>query len=95
MISAMSNTAQRLDWRGWFLGIMSSVIAGGSGAVSAAFGTALVDWRDPDHFALQPGHLFYTMAICFVVSGVIALMTYLHNHPIPGDEPATPPVTPK
>ncbi len=88
MIATMVATANRMDWGGWIRGIVSAVIGGGSGAVSAGFGTVLSDWKDPDHFALQPGHLFETMGICFAFTGFLALMTFLHNHPIPDMEPA-------
>lgn len=88
MITAMAKTAKRLDWGAWFLGIMSSVIAAGSGAASGVFGTVILDSKDPDHYATTPGHLFYLGLMCFAFSGVTALFTYLHNHPVPDAEPA-------
>lgn len=88
ILTQMSKTATRMDWTSWLRGGISSFVAAGSGAVSAAFGTVIVDWNDPDHYATNPSHLFYVGTICFLFSGLMALMTFLHNHPIPDPEPA-------
>ncbi len=76
-------TAQRLDTRGWLLGIAGAAISGGAGAISAGFGTLVVDRSDPDGYALKAGHLFEFMAICFLFSGLVSLAKFLQIHPVP------------
>jgi hypothetical protein len=82
----MLTVASRLDWPGWLLGGMGAFISGGAGAISAGFGTMLVD---PDHFNLGSGahHLFEVMGITFLFSAVISLAKYLQMHPTPEQEP--------
>lgn len=89
MIAAVT-TAQRLDWKGWGLGAIGAAISGGAAAISAGFGTLVVDSADPDHYALKAGHIFEVMAVCFAISAVISLAKYLQIHPVPAEDASTP-----
>lgn len=81
----MSNpisTAQRLDWRGWWLGIWSALVTAGSGAVSSAVGTMVVD---PSDFNIHEGlhKLIEVMAFCFIIPGAQSMFKFLSTHPLP------------
>lgn len=82
MIVALK-TASSLDWSGWVLGIWGAAVSGGAGAVSAGFGTMVMDPKD---FNLGNGgghHLMELMGICFGFSAFISLMKFLQMHPAP------------
>jgi hypothetical protein len=84
MINAVT-TMSRLDWSGWWLGIMGALVSGGAGAISSGVGVTVVDGQDPDHFILKGGHMIEVMAICFLVSAIISLAKWLQLHPIPNE----------
>jgi len=78
----------KLTWGVWLYGLISALIGGGSGAVSAAIGVNLIDakdWNVTDH----TGHLFALMGVCFVVNGAIASFAYLAKSPLPQVETVT------
>lgn len=81
MIVALT-TAKKLNWTGWILGIWGAAISGGAGAVSAGFGTMIIDPKD---FNVASGfhHLFELMGVCFAFSAFISLMKFLQTHPVP------------
>lgn len=71
----------RLDWTLWLYGLITGFIAGGSGAVSAAFGLMVTD---PAHYNIgQPLKIFEVMAWTFVLPGFIAAFAYLKQNPLP------------
>lgn len=76
--------AQRLDWRGWFLGIMGAIISGGAGAIGGATGTMVLD---PATFNIHRGvhKIFEAMAISFGFSAITSLAKYLKTQPIPAE----------
>jgi len=78
----------RLDWDGWFRGLIGAIVSGGASSVSAGFGATVLD----------PGHdlnIFKLMAVTFGFSAFISLMKYLQVTPVPVPEPPEPaPVTP-
>ena len=76
-------TAQRLDWGAWVMGIWGAAVSGGAGAVSAGFGTMVMDPKDFNLGAGGSHHLFELMGICFGFSAFISLMKYLQTHPAP------------
>ncbi len=69
-----------MDWSTWTRGLATSFIGGGAGAVSAGFGTMIVDPKD---FNVYTGKLYAVMGVTFSFAGVMAMMQYLHNKPIP------------
>lgn len=92
-------TARRLDWQGWWLGIWSSAISGGAGAIGGGTGALVLD---PAKFNVLDGgglHLLAMIGIAFGVSGGFSLAKFLQTHPIPdvivngngnGDHPTLP-----
>jgi hypothetical protein len=82
MINAVT-TAQRLDWDGWFLGIMGAALSGGAGAVASGVGGVLMA---PNEFNLMQGkalHLLGLMGLTFLVSAIFSLCKYLQQKPVP------------
>jgi hypothetical protein len=80
----MIATGKKLDWDGWFLGIMGAIISGGAGAVGSGFGSMLVD---PEHFNVMQGgfkHMAVLMGATFVFSAVVSLAKFLQASPVPG-----------
>lgn len=69
-----------LDWTDWVRGLLTAFIGGGSGAVSAGFGTMVVDPKD---FNVYSGKIYEVMGATFLFSAVIQLFQYLHTKPIP------------
>jgi hypothetical protein len=66
-----------LDWSQWLYGLMSAVIGGGAGAATAGFSANIVV---PNLNATQTLSI---MGMTFVVSGVIAGLSFLHQQPLP------------
>lgn len=86
----MANIFSQLDWSNWIYGLVYALIGGGATAVTGAFATALVD---PDHFNIaHPAKLLETMAITFIIAGVLAGFGFLKQKPLPDRE--TPPIKP-
>jgi len=80
MIAAVA-TATRLDWSGWFRGIVGALVSGGAGSVSAGFAAMKLDkGHDLNVFAL--------MGITFLFSGVVSLAKFLQTTPVPNIEQA-------
>lgn len=69
-----------IDWTNWVRGLLAATIGGGAGAVQSGFGTMVVDPKD---FNIYTGKLYMVMGVCFCFSGIMSMMTYLHNKPIP------------
>lgn len=79
MITAVS-TFKHMDWAGWGLGIMRSMISGGAGAVTSGVTVGILD---PHDWNIHSGHLFELIGITFVGTGLIHMMTFLQTHPVP------------
>lgn len=77
-----------LSWQPWVYGLFSSLIGGGSGAVSAAIGVNILDPNDWG-ITRHPGHLFTLMGVCFAVNGAIATFAFLAKSPLPQVEVVT------
>lgn len=77
--------------RHWIHGLLSAIIGGGAGAVTATFSASLID---PQKFNLADPHgisnCLKMICLCFVVNGAIAMFAYLKQSPIPpeGDDTA-------
>lgn len=74
-----------LNWQPWMYGLLSSLIGGGAGAVSAAIGVNLIDPKDWN-FTEHPGHVFALMGVCFAINGAISTFAYLSKSPLPSVE---------
>ena len=76
-VAMVSRPLGRLDWSKWIYGLISTMIAGGAGAVSSGIGANIVV---PN---LQMWQTFSIMGMTFCVSGVLAGLAYLHISPLP------------
>ncbi len=91
MLTGIKN-AQRLDWPGWWLGIMRSFIAGAAGSIAA---TGTVSIADPkDWGAGNLPHMLMLAAITFFGAGLAHLAIFLQTHPTPDPIAATEAATP-
>lgn len=68
----------------WVHGIIAAFIGGGAAAVSASFSTALID---PDKFNMANGlgNMAKLAALTFMVSGILSVMGYLKQSPVPSN----------
>jgi hypothetical protein len=83
MMNAVT-TARRLDWEGWFLGIMSAVISGFAGVLGSGIGVSVAD---PEHFNFTGTglhHLILATVIAGGVSSAVSLGKFLQTQPVPG-----------
>jgi hypothetical protein len=79
-LSAITN-AQRLDWPGWWLGIMRSFISGAAGAVTA---TGTVGYVDPKDWGTgNLPHMLLLASLTFFGVGLVHLAAFLQTHPTP------------
>jgi hypothetical protein len=80
--STAAANARQYDWATWLMGIFRSLIGGGAGAVSGAFGPMLTDPKD---FNLGGGigHTMETMGIGFVIGGIVNMCIFLQTHGSP------------
>ncbi len=78
----MSSRTRRV----WLHKLISTIVSGGSGAVTAAFGASIIA---PDKFNATTGasggllNCLKLMAACFVVNGIIGMFMYLQKSPLP------------
>jgi hypothetical protein len=80
MSTTLPGNLGTLDWSSWTRGLATSFIGGGSGAVSAGFSTMIIDPKD---FNAHTWKMYIVMGVSFLFSGVMAMMQFLHNKPIP------------
>lgn len=75
----MKNNTQR-----WLKGIVSALIQGGSGAVVSTITGAVID---PDKLnpMTQTLHFFELGTSVFLVTGILHIMMFLQQHPVPDD----------
>lgn len=66
-----------LDWSKWAYGLVSAVIGGGAGAVTAGFSASMVV---P---GLKLSQALSIMGITFAVSGALSGLAFLHQQPLP------------
>ena len=71
-----------LDFRDWFLGIVSGFIQGGAGAVTSALTVSLLDPQDWG-LATGPWKLLTLAGSVFLIQGVLGAMAFLRTHSIP------------
>lgn len=74
--------ASKLDWSGWFRGLVGAFVSGGAGAVGGGVGAITLD---PMKFNLEDGMgaTFKLMGIAFAISAIVSLAKYLQTHPTP------------
>ena len=71
----------RMDWGDWVRGLFAGFIGGGAGAFSGGLSTAIVD---PDHYNLaHPQKILTVIASTFMINGIISMMAFLHQNPVP------------
>jgi hypothetical protein len=72
----------KLDWSHWLYGLIAGFIGGGAGAFGAGFGGIITD---PEHFNAAGGahHLLVLMGWTFLFSGIITVLAYLKQSPLP------------
>jgi len=71
------------NWKQWLVGIESSFVGGGAGAVSATFANLTVDVTTGN--AIRPSVLLYRFGVTFLIAGVIHLMIFLSKNPAPAE----------
>ena len=72
--------AKALDWKGWRLGIMRSLIQGGAHAV---LGGITISVYDPKDFGVANiTHTVYFALFLFAFGGFMRLMFFLNDHPV-------------
>ena len=73
-------TAKGLDWAGWRLGFIRSLIQGGAHAV---LGGVTISMYDPKDFgAANLLHTLYFTLFLFGFGGFMRLMFFLNDHPV-------------
>lgn len=84
-------TAKQLDWAGWRLGIIRSLIQGGSHAV---LGSTILSLYDPKDFGVNNAvhTIVFTVAL-FLGGGFMRLMFFLNDHPVADVQTVTTTVT--
>ena len=87
----MLSNAVGYDWATWLMGVMRAFISGVGGAFAGGAGPGLVD---PDHFNMShPALLLKSMFVGALISGIVALGTFLHTHGAPEKSPPVSPTT--
>ena len=66
----------------WLHGLFAALIGGGASAVSGGFANVIVDPKDFNTSG-GLGHLLETMAVTFAVAGVMSIVAYLKQSPLP------------
>lgn len=76
----------RLDWSGWWRGLIGAFVSGGAGAIGGATGGIMLD---PAKFNLDVGlgMTFKLMGVAFIISAVVSLAKFLQLHPTPEPKP--------
>ena len=70
----------------WIHGLVSAFIGGGASAVTASFSAAVIA---PDRFNLAAGlgNMLKMMGACFAINGILTVMAYFKQSPLPPDSP--------
>jgi hypothetical protein len=76
-------TATRLDWSGWLLGIMGAIISGGAAAIGGGTGAVMIDSQTFNIGNGGTAHLLQLMAVSFVISALVSLAKFLQTNPVP------------
>lgn len=75
-----------IDLSDWLRGLIGGFVAGGASAVTSGPTLALVD---PAHFNLHSGDFYVAVGSIFMANGVIGMMLFLAQHPVPGVKTTT------
>lgn len=75
-----------IDLTDWLRGLIGGFIAGGASAVTSGPTLALVD---PAHFNLRSGDFYVAVLSIFMANGVVGMMLFLAQHPVPGSKVTT------
>ena len=77
----LPNGFGRLDFSDWLYGLGAAFIGGGAGAVSAGLGVSMLDPKD---WNLGTGKLYALVGSVFVINGLLNMMAFLREKPLPG-----------
>jgi hypothetical protein len=69
-----------LDWSDWLRGVISAFIGGGAGAVTSGI---VVSLGDPQQYNMGTQKFYVLVGSVFLMSGLMNLMAFLRNKPIP------------
>lgn len=78
----LTSNLMTYDWTTWLVGIMRSFISGGAGAVAGAIGPMATDPKDWNLGEGLP-HVLQSMAVSFIVVGIVHMMIFLQTHGTP------------
>jgi hypothetical protein len=76
----MIEQIKHLDFRGWVYGLLSAIIGGGAGSVTAAIAASIIK---PQDFALANAASFKLMFSVFGINALISMFMYLKQSPLP------------
>ena len=76
----MIKQMMHLDFMGWIYGLLSAIIGGGAGAVTAAVAAAIIK---PQDFAFADASSLKLMFWVFIVNGTLNMFYYLKQSPLP------------
>lgn len=72
--------SQGYNLENWAYGLVAATINGGASAVVSGLGLIAMD---PNDFNLQTGRLYTMVAGMFVFNGLLGMMSYLKQQPLP------------
>lgn len=70
-----------LDFGDWFKGLVAAFVSGGASSVTSGFAVGVVDSKDFN--VGDPAKLIKVMAVSFLMSGIMSMMLFLRNKPVP------------
>lgn len=69
-----------LEWDGWFYGLGSAFVSGGSSAVISGF---TVNMIDPSHFNVHNTSFYAVVGAMFLSNGIMGAILFLRQKPLP------------
>jgi hypothetical protein len=69
-----------LDWSDWLRGVISAFVGGGAGAVTSG---VVVSLGDPQQYNMGTQKFYVLVGSVFLMSGMMNLMAFLRNKPMP------------
>lgn len=69
-----------LDWSDWLRGVISAFVGGGAGAVTSGIAVSM---GDPQQYNMGTQKFYVLVVSVFLASGVLNMMAFLRNKPIP------------
>ena len=69
-----------LDWDDWIRGLISAFVGGGASAVTSGIAVRV---GDPQQYNMATQKFYVLVGSVFVMSGLINMMAFLRNKPMP------------